>query len=156
MDINQSWNFLFKFFINWPRLRYKYNKSNLYREDNVRCTKKVPVDTPRSALDKSLCEVLLKVLRMKTGVSQNVEDNIRCTKKVLVDTPRSALDKSLCDVLSKYRFRVRSTSEKPTVGCGVRSHSQRSSCASITRQLQRKEDACRVTEGQLHKMFSQI
>ena len=73
----------------------------MYREDNVRCTKKVPVDTPRSALDKSLCEVLLKVLWMKTGVSQNVEDNVRCTQKVPSDTPRSVLDKSLCEVLSK-------------------------------------------------------
>ena len=93
---------------------------------------------------------------MKTGVSQNVEDNIRYTPKVPVDTLRSALDKSLCDVLSKYRFPVRITSEEPTVGCGVRSHSQRSSCASISGQLQRKEDASRVTKGQLHKMFSQM
>ena len=42
-------------------------------------------------------------LRMKTGVSQNVEDNVRYTQKVPADTPRSALHKSLCDVLSKYR-----------------------------------------------------
>ena len=96
---------------------------------------KIPADAPRcegdnSSLDKSLSEVLFKVLRKITVVSQSVEDSeLRCTMKIPADDPRcegenSSLDKSLSEEVSKYKVPAWNTTEARAAGGGVTASSQ--------------------------------
>ena len=96
---------------------------------------KSPGDAPRcegetSSLDKPLSEVLFKVLRKMTGVSQSVEDSkLRCTMKSPADAPRCEGDTSSLDKpLSEERFKVQSPgveyTEARAAGGGVTASSQ--------------------------------